>query len=98
MRHVRFDVATLSVEQVPVPLKAAFLLVADQPGTPGLAWEVLAYGIDESPIAQGRYAVDVTTLDGRVLSGPAVLVRSLEGAHVLRGDGTLDGVSDADLA
>jgi hypothetical protein len=98
MRHVRFDVASLAIERVPVPLRAAYLLVADQPGTDGLAWEVLAYGRDDAPIAPGRYLVDVTTLDGRVLAGPAVLVRSVEGAHVLRGDGPLDGVDESELA
>jgi hypothetical protein len=98
MRHRRFDVATLAVERVAVALKAAYLLVAEQEGTDDLQWECLAYALDAAPIAQGRYRVDVTTLDGRVLSGPAILVRSVEGAHVLRGDGPLDGITDADLA
>lgn len=95
MRHLRFDVATLSIEQVPVVLKAAYVLVAEQEGVDALQWEVLAYALDPAPIAQGRYRVDLTTLDGRSLGGDAVLVRSVEGAHVLRGDGALDGF-DAD--
>ena len=97
MRHVRFDVATLAIEQVSVPLKAAYLLVAEQPGATELQWECVAYAFDDAPIAEGRYRVDIATLDGRVLGGAAVLVRSIAGTHVLRGDGELDGVSRADL-
>lgn len=97
MRHLRFDVATLSVERVPVVLKAAYVLVAEQEGVELLQWEVLAYALDPAPIAQGRYRVDLTTLDGRVLGGDAVLVRSIEGAHVLRGDGALEGFDAGEL-
>ncbi|MFN8019818.1 MAG: hypothetical protein U0P45_17120 [Acidimicrobiales bacterium] len=97
MRHVRFDVATLAVEQVPVPLKAAYLLVAEQEGAPELQWECVAYGLHDAPIAEGRYLVEIVALDGRELSGPAVLVRSVQGAHVLRGDGPLMGVGAEDL-
>lgn len=97
MRHLRFDVATLSIEQVPVVLKAAYLLVAEQEGVDHLQWEVLAYALDPAPIAQARYRVDLTTLDARVLGGHAVLVRSVEGAHVLRGDGALEGFDPDEL-
>ena len=97
MRHARFDVATLAIEQVPVVLKAAYLLVAEQEGADGLQWECLAYGLDPAPIAEGRYRIDIVTLDDRELWGPAVLVRSIDGAHVLRGDGPLRGVSVDDL-
>ncbi len=98
MRHVRFDVATLAVEQVPVPLKVAYLLVAEQEGFDRLQWECLAYGLGDAPLAQGRYRVDITTLEGRALSGAAILVRSVDGAHVLRGDGELSGVTTDDLS
>ena len=97
MRHARFDVATLRVEQVPVVLKAAYLLVAEQDGADELQWECLAYALDPLPIARGRYLVEITTLEGRELSGAAVLVRSVEGAHVLRGDGALAGLEPQDL-
>lgn len=97
MRHARFDVATLEVEGVPLLLKAAYLLVAEQEGVDALQWECLAYGLHTAPIAQGRYGVAITTLDGRELSGAAILVRSVDGAHVLRGDGVLVGVGPEDL-
>jgi hypothetical protein len=97
VRHLRFDIALLAVERVPVRLKAAYLLVAEQEGIEELQWECLAYALDPAPIAEGRYRVDLTTLDGRVLGGEAVLVRSVEGTHVLRGDGPLEGVDRAEL-
>jgi hypothetical protein len=97
VRHLRFDIATLSVEQVPVVLKAAYLLVAEQQGAEELQWECLAYGVDDTAIPQGRYRVDLTTLEGRVLGGSAVLVRSVAGAHVLRGDGPLGGFDPDEL-
>lgn len=98
MRHARFDVATLVIEGVPVPIKAAYLLVAEVPGVEQLDWECLAFAFDDAAITQGRYQVEATTLDGRVLAGPAVLVRSVEGTHVLRGDGELSGVAADELS
>lgn len=97
MRHVRFDVATLVVEGIPVGLKAAYLLVAEQDGIDELQWECLAYSLEAKAIPQNTYAVDITTLDGRDLAGRAVVVRSIDGAHVFRGDGPLAGITDADL-
>lgn len=98
MRHARFDVASLAIEGVGVPLRAAYLLVAASDDGEHPQWEVVAYGIDTAPVAQGRYRVDLTTLDGRALWGDAALVRSVDGAHVLRGAGPLDGVTDAELS
>jgi hypothetical protein len=98
MRHVRFDVALLAVDRQPIQLKAAYLLVAEQEGVEALQWECLAYALDVEPLAEGRCTLTITTLDGRVLSGEAIVVRSVEGAHVLRGDGPIEGVTDADLA
>lgn len=98
MRHVRFDIADLALEGIPVVLRAAYLLVAEQDGVDQLQWEVLAYGLDTAELRPGTYEVEVRTLDGRQLAGPAVLVRSVEGAHVLRGDGPLAGLAVDDLA
>lgn len=97
MRHVRFDVATLSVEKVPVPLKAAYLLVAESDDSEVPQWECLAYAIEAAPLPQGVHRVDITTLDGRYLVGDAALVRSVEGTHVLRGAGELVGITSTDL-
>lgn len=97
MRHTRFDVATLAIEGIPVVLKAAYLLVAEQEGLDDLQWECLVYALDAKELPRGTYSVDLVTLEGRELAGRAVLVRSIDGAHVLRGDGPLAGVSEADL-
>ena len=97
MRHTRFDVATLRVDGTPILLKAAYVLVAERDGRPELDWECLVYALGTEPLEPQRYEVDLVTLDGRALSGPAVLVRSVEGAHVLRGDGPLAGVVAGDL-
>lgn len=97
MRHARFDVASLSIEGVEVALRAAYLLVAESEVADRPQWECIAYGVDPAPLPQGRYLVAITTLDGRLLQGDAVLVRSVEGAHVVRGDGPLAGFHADDL-
>ena len=97
MRHARFDVAYLSIEQVNLPLKAAYLLVADTDDAVDPQWELLAYALDEAPLGQRTYRIDLTTLDGRVMGGDAFLVRSVDGVHVLRGAGPLDGVDPTEL-
>ena len=97
MRHARFDVASLAIARVDVPLKAAYLLVAEV--DPGAVphWECVAYALETAPIDQSTYRVDITTLDGRRFTGEALLVRSVEGTHVLRGAGELFGFSSEDL-
>ena len=97
MRHARFDIASLSIEGVEVPLRAAFLLVAESDLADRPQWECIAYGLEPTPLPQGRYDVAITTLEGRLLRGDGVLVRSVEGAHVLRGDGVLAGLAPDDL-
>jgi hypothetical protein len=95
--HARFDVTSLSVEGVEVPLRAAYLLVAEREVADRPEWECIAYGLDPTPLPQGRYLVTLTTQEGRRLEGQAVLVRSVEGAHVVRGDGPLSGLLADDL-
>lgn len=97
MRHARFDVAVLSIDGAPLQLKTAYLLVAESDQGEVPHWECLAYTFDSSPVSQGSYEIDITTLDGRSLVGKAALVRSVDGAHVFRGTGALIGITDADL-
>ena len=80
-----------------MPLRAAYLLVAESDGADRPQWECIAYGMDRAPLPQGRFDVAITTLEGRLLRGDGVLVRSVEGAHVLRGDGVLAGLVPDDL-
>lgn len=98
VRHARFDVAHLSVEEVDLPLKAAYLLVADTDDAVDPQWELLAYALDGAPLRQRTYRIDLTTLDGRALGGDAFLVRSVDGVHVLRGAGPLEGVDPTELS
>ncbi|MCU1453469.1 MAG: hypothetical protein JWN46_1615 [Acidimicrobiales bacterium] len=97
VRHARFDVASLSVEGVDLPLKAAYLLVAESDDSATPQWECLAYGVGDAPIARGTYHLVVCTPEDRRLDGDAVLVRSVEGAHVFRGAGPLAGVGPTEL-
>jgi len=97
VRHVRFDIASLALERVDVPLKAAYLLVAEADDAEVPQWEVLAYALDPARLDQRVVRVDLTTLDGRHLRGDAALVRSVEGAHVLRGAGELIGFDPVEL-
>lgn len=97
MRHLRFDLAHVVVGGVGVPLKAAYLLLALHESSEQLQWECLVYAFDQAPLARGTYPVDLTTLDGRNLRGEALVVRSVEGAHVLRGVGPITGVDPAEL-
>ena len=97
LRRARFDVAHVVVDGIGIPVKAAYLLLAQPENTDQLQWEVLAFALDQEPLARGTYPVDLTTLDGRELHGDAVVVRSVDGAHVLRGAGPLDGVDAEEL-
>lgn len=97
MRYARFDVAAASLDQTSLQLKAAYLLVAEADHGELPHWECVAYTFDTAPVPQGTYRVDITTLDGRNLVGDAVLVRSVDGAHVLRGTDVLHGITDEDL-
>ena len=98
VRHARFDVAHLAIEGIDLPLKAAYLLVAEREELAHLDWECLAFALDDAPLSQQRYQVAMSLLfDDRTVTGPAILVRSVEGAHVLRGDGPLDGIAPDDL-
>jgi hypothetical protein len=94
---VRFDLTHVVVDGIGIPLKAAYLLVAQPENTDQLQWECLVYALDEEPLARGTYRADLTTLDGRELAGDALVVRSVEGAHVLRGVGPLAGVDEEEL-
>ena len=92
LRHARFDVAYVSIEHVNMPIKAGYLLVADVDDSADPQWELLAYAFDQASLERRRYRVDLTTLQGRVMGGDAFLVRSVDGAHVMRGAGPLEGV------
>ena len=97
MRSKRFSIAYLRVDGVDVRLKYADLLVAQQDGHQDIDWECVLMPIDPTQMEQGAYSLEVDTIDARVLSGDAVLVRSVQGTHVLRGAGPLEGLDPEDL-
>ena len=97
MRSRRFTVARLQIDGEDVALRYGDLVVVAHEAATALDWECVAVPEVRSRLDQGAYRVDVVTLEGRVLGGDAILVRSVEGTHVLRGAGELDGIAESDL-
>jgi hypothetical protein len=97
VRSKRFAIATLRLDGVDLRLKYADLLVAAPEGATQLDWECVVMPFDGEPLEQGAYRVEVVTLEGRDLGGDAVLVRSVQGTHVLRGAGPLTGFTETEL-
>lgn len=93
----RFHLATLAIDGTDVRVKYADLLVARHDNAPDLDWECVVMPFVTDPMEQGAYRVSATTLEGRSLAGDAVLVRSVQGTHVLRGAGPLTGLLPDDL-
>lgn len=97
MRHVSFTLATLHVDDVEMELLSADLLVVQREETVELDWELIATSLPTSPFDAGTYRlVMAELLDGRVLSGEAIMVRSDTQRHVFRGRGNLSGLRVAD--
>jgi hypothetical protein len=96
--HRRFHVLGLVVDAEPVALRYADLVVARPDGTRDLDWECVAYATRVDPLAPGLHRVELRTLEERTFSGDAVLVRSVDGSHVLRGAGPLEGFDPVELA
>lgn len=98
VRHARFDIASLAADRVDLPLRVAYLLVAESDDSDTPQWELLAYGLSEDALDQRIFRIDLVTLDDRYLRGEAALVRSVDGMHVFRGVTALDGFdADADF-
>jgi hypothetical protein len=97
VRSKRFTIASLAIDGVELPLKYGDLLVAASPGATHIDWECVVMPFDPAPIDQGAYRVAAVTLEGRRLQGDAVLVRSVSGTHILRGAGTLDGITEDEI-
>jgi hypothetical protein len=97
MRSKRFAVSGLRIDGGEVALKYGDLVVVAHDGAETVDWECVAMAATHEPLDQGAYRLDLLTLEGRELSGDAVLVRSVRGTHVLRGAGPLAGVGDDEL-
>lgn len=98
MRHRRYDIAFLSVEGIDLPLRAAYLLVVGADDVAQAQWECLAYAVGSAPIQRGSYQLEIRTLEERTLTAEGILVRSVDGAHVFRGMGLPQGVTDAEIS
>ena len=97
MRHRRFVVASLAIDGDDARLRYGDLLVTSNDGTEDLDWECVIMTVDPAPIDQGAHRIDVVTLEGRSLGGDSILVRSVDGTHVFRGAGPIDGIDPAEL-
>lgn len=97
MRHANFTLATLEVDDQPLPLLTASLMVVRRPDVAALDWEVVATTLPGTPLEQRTVHLVMTELlDGRLFSGDAFVVRSDEQRHVFRGGGQLLGLRAAD--
>jgi hypothetical protein len=97
VRHARFTVAHLQVDDIEVPLLQADLVVVQRDESRVLDWELVATSLPGASLepAPCRLAMGVLE-DGRVLRGPALVVRSDEQRHVFRGAGALEGLRAGD--
>jgi hypothetical protein len=93
VRHARFTLAQVHVDEVELPLMQADLLVVRREETEALDWELVATTLATSALEQAPCRLVMAVLeDGRVLRGDALVVRSDEQRHVFRGAGELAGL------
>jgi len=97
MRHANFTLATLEVDEEPLHLLTASLMVVRRPDVSALDWEVVATTLPTETLEQKPVRLVMTELlDGRLFRGDAFVVRSDEQRHVFRGGGALVGLLPAD--
>lgn len=97
MQAKRYHLASLTIDGQDVRVKYADLLVARHDNRAELDWECVVMPFATDAMEQGAYRVRATTIEGLALAGDAVLVRSVQGTHVLRGAGPLDGFDPDEL-
>ena len=97
MRARRFALTELHIDGAPVVLRYGDLVVVAHDGATGFDWECVVTSADGRPLEQGAYRLDLVTLEEREFDGDAVLVRSVDGTHVLRGASELHGFDIDDL-
>lgn len=97
MRHARFTLAQLHVDDAELPLMTADLLVVRREESDDLDWEVVSTTLPVTALPQAPCRLVMSVLeDGRLLRGPALVVRSDERRHVFRGAGDLEGLRTTD--
>jgi hypothetical protein len=97
MRHASFTLATLEIDDEPLRLLTASLMVVRRPDVVALDWEVVATTLPGTPLEHRPVHLVMTELlDGRLFRGDAFVVRSDEQRHVFRGGGQLSGLMATD--
>jgi hypothetical protein len=97
VRHARFTLTQVHVDDVELPLMQADLVVVRREETDALDWELVATTLATSALAQAPCRLTMAVLeDSRVLRGDALVVRSDAQRHVFRGAGELAGLTTAD--
>jgi hypothetical protein len=97
LRHRSFSIASLAIGLDATTLRYADLVVARSEGAADLDWELMATTLDRSPVDHGAHHLVMATAEGGLLEGDAILVRSIDGTHVFRGAGPLDGFDPGEL-
>ena len=97
MRHARFTLAQVHVDDVELPLMQADLLVVRREETEALDWELVTTTLPTATLPQAPCRLVMSVLeDGRLLAGAALVVRSDDRRHVFRGAGELEGLRPTD--
>jgi hypothetical protein len=113
VRHARLVIHRLHLDGVEVPLRFGTLVAVDRSddgtgiGSDDLDWEVVAEAVDEYSGELRRHHVELLCITGANAEGHLVLgefvgdafvVRFVDRAVVLRGDGPLTGLTPAMFA
>ncbi len=97
MRHARFTLGQVHVDDTELPVLQADLLVVRRDETDDLDWELVATSPPTTAFEPAPCRLVMAVLeDGRLLQGDALVVRSDERRHVFRGAGALAGLRDSD--
>jgi hypothetical protein len=97
LRHRSFNIASLAIGLDDTTLRYADLVIARSEGAAELDWELMATTLDRTPVDHGAHHLVMATVDGTFLEGDAILVRSIDGTHVFRGAGPLEGFDASEL-
>jgi hypothetical protein len=97
VRHARFSLAQVHVDDLELPLMQADLLVVRREESAELDWELITTTLSIPALHPRPCRLTMAVLeDGRLLRGDALVVRSDDRSHVFRGAGDLGGLRPDD--